>query len=80
MGYFATKLALKSAEFQNLFLGQFPEQLLKVGKSEIYYQTLIDFDFISLKIKYPNFGVEPLIRDYSLIEDPEILENRVGTT
>ncbi|MEH2374809.1 WD40 repeat domain-containing protein [Nostoc sp.] len=75
MGDFATKLASKSAEFKNLFLGQFPEQILKVGNSEIYYKTLIDFDFISLKIQYHNFGVEPLIRDYSLIEDSEILEN-----
>ncbi|MEA5625406.1 WD40 repeat domain-containing protein, partial [Nostoc sp. UHCC 0251] len=69
------KLASKSAEFKNLFLSQFPEQQLKAGNSEKYYQTLTDFDFISLKIHYPQFGVETLIRDYYLIDDPEILDN-----
>lgn len=34
MGGIAAKLASKSAEFQNLFLGQFPEQQLKVGNSK----------------------------------------------
>ncbi len=74
MGEIAAKLASKSAEFQNLFLGQFPEQQLKVGNSKKYYETLTDFDFISLKIQYPQFGVETLIRDYYLIDDPEILD------
>ncbi|MEH1828841.1 MAG: hypothetical protein V7L22_26520 [Nostoc sp.] len=75
MGEVANKLALKTDEFQSLFIGQFPEKQLKVGNSGIYYQTLTDFDFISLKIQYPKFGIEALIRDYSLIEEPEILEN-----
>ncbi|MEJ6482206.1 hypothetical protein N0Y54_12875 [Nostoc punctiforme UO1] len=74
MGGIVAKLASKSAEFQNLFLGQFPEQQLKVGNSKKYYETLTDFDFISLKIQYPQFGVETLIRDYYLIDDPEILD------
>ncbi|AFZ14017.1 WD40 repeat-containing protein [Crinalium epipsammum PCC 9333] len=74
MGSIATKLASKSAEFKKMFLGQFPEQQLKAGKSEIYYQYLTDFDFIFLKIHSPKFGVEPLIRDYALIDDPEILD------
>ncbi|MCC5614952.1 WD40 repeat domain-containing protein, partial [Nostoc sp. CHAB 5836] len=75
MGKIAIKLASKSAEFKKLFVGQFPEQQLKAGNSEIYYQTLIDFDFISLKIQYLQFGVETLIRDYYLIDDPEILDS-----
>ncbi|MEH2001549.1 MAG: hypothetical protein V7L00_22875, partial [Nostoc sp.] len=75
MGGIGTKLASKSVEFQNLFLGQFPEQQLKAGNSEKYYQTLTDFDFISLKIQYTQFGVETLIRDYYLIDDPEILDS-----
>ncbi|MBY5280382.1 hypothetical protein F2Y95_00990, partial [Aphanizomenon flos-aquae CCAP 1446/1C] len=75
MGSIATKLASKSAEFQSMFLGQFPEQQLKAGNSEKYYQTLTDFDFICLKIQYPNFGIEALTRDYLLVEDPGKLEN-----
>ena len=74
MGGLANKLALKTDEFQSLFIGQFPEKQLKAGNSGIYYQTLTDFDFIFLKIQYPKFGIEALIRDYSLIEEPEILE------
>ncbi|MFM6009428.1 MAG: WD40 repeat domain-containing protein, partial [Dolichospermum sp.] len=34
-----------------------------------YYNTLMDFDFISLKIQHPDFGVESLIMDYALIDD-----------
>ncbi|MEH2295932.1 WD40 repeat domain-containing protein, partial [Nostoc sp.] len=75
MGEIATKLASKSVEFQNFFLGQFPKQQLKAGNSEKYYQTLTDFDFISLKVQYPQFGIEPLIRDFYLIDDPEILNS-----
>ena len=74
MGGLANKLALKTDEFQSLFIGQFPEKQFKTGNSEIYYKTLTDFDFISLKIQYSKFGIEALIRDYALIEDPEILE------
>jgi hypothetical protein len=33
------------------------------------------FDFISLKIQYPKFEVEALIRDYSLIFNSEVWEN-----
>ncbi|MFM7405161.1 MAG: WD40 repeat domain-containing protein [Cuspidothrix sp.] len=75
MGNLANKLTAKSPEFKNMFLGQFPEQQLKAGNSEKYYQTLTDFDFISLKIQSPNFGVEALIKDYDLMANPEILEN-----
>lgn len=74
MGNLANKLTSKPAEFQNFFMSQFPEQQLKAGNSEKYYQTLIDFDFISLKIQSPNFGVEALIKDYDLIANPEILD------
>jgi hypothetical protein len=74
MGKFADKLASNSAESQRLCLGQFPEIMLKVGNLQIYYQTLTDFDFISLKIQASEFGVERLIKDYDLIDDPEILE------
>src|SRR6478672_885377 len=74
MGNIAAKLASKSTEFKKMFLGQFSEQQLKAGNSEKYYQFLTDFDFISLKIQHPKFGVEPLISDYALIEEPGILK------
>ncbi|MDJ0508613.1 MAG: hypothetical protein QNJ64_05065, partial [Crocosphaera sp.] len=68
MGKIATQLATKNAEFKRFFLGQFPEVQLKAGNSEQYYLKLTNFDFISLKINHPNFGIEPLIRDYNLID------------
>ncbi|MFM2060704.1 MAG: hypothetical protein RLZZ507_374 [Cyanobacteriota bacterium] len=74
MGNLADKLTTKSPEFKNMFLGQFPEQQLKAGNTDKYYQTLTDFDFISLKINYTQLGIEALIKDYDLIENPEILE------
>ncbi|MFN6541439.1 MAG: WD40 repeat domain-containing protein [Nostoc sp. EkiNYC01] len=75
MGELATKFALQTDEFKSCFLGKFAESNLKAGNSEKYYQILTEFDFISLKIQYPQFGVEALIRDYSLICNPEVREN-----
>ncbi|WP_256091025.1 WD40 repeat domain-containing protein, partial [Nostoc sp. KVJ20] len=75
MGELATKFALQTDEFKNLFLGKFAESNLKAGNSEKYYQILTNFDFIFLKIQYPQFGVEALIRDYSLTCNPEVWEN-----
>ncbi|WP_029634242.1 WD40 repeat domain-containing protein [[Scytonema hofmanni] UTEX B 1581] len=74
MGELATKFASATDEVKNLFLGKRAESNLKAGDAEKYYQTLTNFDFISLKIQYPKFGVEALIRDYYLIHDPEILD------
>ena len=74
MGNIADKFPHLDKEQQNLILGQYPEMMLKTGKSEEYYQTLTDFDFIVLKIQSTDFGVESLIRDYALIDNPEILE------
>ncbi|MEH2458046.1 WD40 repeat domain-containing protein, partial [Nostoc sp.] len=75
MGGIATRFALQTDEVKNLFLDKSAEKKLKVGRSKKYYQILTDFDFISLKIQYPQFGVEALIRDYALIYEPEVLEN-----
>ncbi len=75
MGEIAIKFALKTDEFKSCFLGKFAESNLKAGNSEKYYQILTNFDFISLKIQDPQFGVEALIRDYSLICNPEVREN-----
>jgi len=75
MANFATKLSLKPVEFKSCFFHKLAESQLKAGRCENYYQTLTNFDFISLKIHHPNFGVETLIRDYCLIDDPEILDS-----
>ncbi|MBN3960366.1 hypothetical protein [Nostoc sp. NMS8] len=75
MGEIATKFASETDEVKNLFLDKSAENKLKAGRSKKYYQILTNFDFISLKIQYPRFGIEALIRDYALIDDPEVLEN-----
>ncbi|WP_445629098.1 WD40 repeat domain-containing protein [Nostoc sp. DSM 114167] len=74
MGEFADKLAAQSPAFQRAYLGSLAPSLVKSGKLEKYYQTLTDFDFITAKINYPEFGVQPLIDDYDLIDDVEILK------
>ncbi|MFN6481215.1 WD40 repeat domain-containing protein [Nostoc sp. DedQUE07] len=75
MGQIATKFASLELDDKLFYLDRFPKSTLKVAEVEEYYQTLTDFDFIYLKTQYPQFGIEALIRDYSLIEEPEILEN-----
>jgi len=42
----------------------------KLGHLEKYYQLLTDFDFLTQKINHPEFGVQALIDDYDLIDDP----------
>ncbi|MBN4001409.1 WD40 repeat domain-containing protein [Nostoc sp. LPT] len=72
----ATNFAsLKDIEEKQSFLDKIPLSAINGGLADEYYQTLIDFDFIYLKIQYPRFGVEALIRDYALIYDPEIFDN-----
>ncbi|BAY98624.1 WD-40 repeat protein [Tolypothrix tenuis PCC 7101] len=73
MGEFADKLAAQSPAFQRAYLGSLAPSLVKSGKLEKYYKTLTDFDFITAKINYLEFGVQPLIDDYDLIDDVEIL-------
>ena len=75
MGELAEKLQKYHAEKKKLFLGQYPKINLRIGELEEYYQTLINFDFISLKVISSDYGVEALIGDYSLIDDSGILEN-----
>ena len=67
--------SLKDTEEEKFFLAISPSSALNAGSTNKYYGILTDFNFISLKINHPNFGVEALIRDYDLIDDPEILEN-----
>ncbi|MDZ8023762.1 MAG: hypothetical protein RMX97_03575, partial [Nostoc sp. DedQUE11] len=75
MGEFADKLAAQSPAFQRAYLGSLAPSLVKSGKLEKYYQTLTDFDFITAKINYPEFGVQPLIDDYDLIDHVETLNH-----
>ncbi len=42
----------------------------KPGHLEKYYQLLTDFNFLAEKINHPEFGVQALIADYDLIDDP----------
>ncbi|MBL1197538.1 MAG: hypothetical protein FWK04_00250, partial [Nostoc sp. GBBB01] len=55
------------------YLGRYPYNLVSSGNLEKYYATLTDFDFLVAKINYPEFGVQPLIEDYDLIDDAETL-------
>ncbi|MDZ8139915.1 MAG: WD40 repeat domain-containing protein, partial [Nostoc sp. DedQUE04] len=75
MGEFADKLAAQSPAFQRAYLGSLAPNLVKSGKLEKYYQTLTNFDFMVAKINHPEFGVQPLIEDYDLIKDSEVLKN-----
>ncbi|QHG17634.1 hypothetical protein A6V25_12855 [Nostoc sp. ATCC 53789] len=73
MGEFADKLAAQSPAFQRAYLGSLAPSLVKSVKLEQYYETLTDFDFITAKINHPEFGVQPLIEDYDLIDHAETL-------
>src|SRR4028118_230176 len=42
----------------------------KSGHLEKYFQLLTDFDFLAEKIHHPEFGLQALIEDYDLIEEP----------
>ncbi|MEH2336813.1 hypothetical protein [Nostoc sp.] len=75
MGEFADKLAAQSPAFQRAYLGSLAPNLVKSGKLEKYYQTLTDFDFLVAKIKHPQFGVQPLIEDYDLIDHRKMSNN-----
>ncbi|MEH2295548.1 MAG: hypothetical protein V7K31_21260, partial [Nostoc sp.] len=75
MGEFADKFVAKSPAFQRAYLGSLTSSLIKSGNLEKYYQTLTDFDFITAKINHPEFGVQPLIEDYDLIDHREMSNN-----
>ncbi|MBW4498460.1 MAG: hypothetical protein KME57_02430 [Scytonema hyalinum WJT4-NPBG1] len=75
MGKVAEKLAAKSPAFQRARLKSLPYSLAQSKQLEKYYQTLTDFDFIAAKINHSEFGVQPLIDDYDLIDDPELFNH-----
>src|SRR5919199_298640 len=45
----------------------------KSGHLEKYYQLLTDFDFLVEKIHHSEFGVQALIEDYDLVDDPSLV-------
>ncbi len=63
-------LVAQSPAFQRAYLASFPYNLVRSGNLSEYYQTLTDFDFLEAKINHPGFGVQALIEDYDLIDDP----------
>ena len=68
MGKIASKLKSKDLEFVKLYLSEFPARVL-IADADQYYNTLMDFDFIFLKIQHPDLSIESLIMDYTLIDD-----------
>ncbi|OKH52635.1 beta-propeller domain-containing protein [Scytonema sp. HK-05] len=51
------------------------DSLIKSGNLKKYYKLLTDFDFIAAKMNHPEFGVQPLIEDYDLIDDAELFNH-----
>ncbi|WP_158680480.1 hypothetical protein [Nostoc sp. 'Lobaria pulmonaria (5183) cyanobiont'] len=50
----------------------YPYNLIRSGNLQKYYQLLCNFDFLLGKIQHPVFGVQALIEDYDLLDDPEV--------
>jgi WD40 repeat protein len=71
----AHKLTSKKSYFQKAYLSRFPYNLVQSGNLEKYYNLLTNFQFIAEKINHPEFGVDALINDYDLVDDPEVLTN-----
>ncbi|WP_226580561.1 hypothetical protein [Microseira wollei] len=69
----ADKFMAKKYYFYRAYLGSFPYNLVRSGNLAEYYQILTDFEFIAGKINHPDFGVQALIDDYDLVENPELL-------
>jgi WD40 repeat protein len=76
MGEVADKLGTYSSDpaLLRAYLGSLGS-LIKSGNLKKYYKLLTDFDFIAAKINHPEFGVQPLIEDYDLIDDPELFNH-----
>ena len=56
MGKIASKLKSKDLEFVKLYLSEFPARVL-IADADQYYNTLMDFDFIFLKIQHPDLSI-----------------------
>lgn len=72
MGKFADYYKESPAELKG-FLGNLESLVSEDRKT--YYKILTKFDFLEDKINHPEFGVDALIRDYDLIDDPKILDS-----
>ena len=66
----AKKSKAKKSYVQKAYLDRFPYNLVNSGNLEEYFQTLTDFKFLAEKVNHPEFGVQALIEDYDLIEEP----------
>jgi hypothetical protein len=56
--------------YQTTRLESYLYNLVQSGNLEEYYKLLTDFNFLVEKINHPEFGVQALIEDYDLIDDP----------
>ena len=70
-----SRLAELSSEEIELFLGEVPRLWLEGGRVNKFCRLLTDFEFIEAKINHPKFGVQALIEDYDLIDNPKVLTN-----
>src|SRR6476620_1278111 len=75
MEEFADKLAAKPLFYQRAYLGSLLVNHVKSGNLEKYYQRLTDFNFLMAKLEHPEFGVQALIDDFSLIDGLEAITN-----
>lgn len=76
MGKLAEKLAAKPLWFQLAYLSSYLQNQVKSGDFAEYYQILTDFDFLEAKIKRPEFGVQALIADYDLVDEPKVVTHQ----
>ena len=67
------KSRAKKSYSQKARLGRFPYNLVESGNLEKYYKLLTDFKFLAEKINHPEFGVQALIEDYDLVDDPSMV-------
>ncbi|MBD2737435.1 hypothetical protein H6H03_26725, partial [Nostoc paludosum FACHB-159] len=73
MGKLAEKLAAMKPDYRRSFLKNYASLQVELENLEKYYAILTNFDFITAKINHPEFGVQPLIDDYDLIDSEETL-------
>ncbi len=66
----AKKPKAKKSYLQKAYLDRFPYNLVNSGNLEEYFQTLTDFKFLTKKINHPELGVQALIADYDLVDEP----------
>ena len=63
---------MKSPARERVYFGVYPYNLIRSGNLQKYYQLLCNFDFLLGKIQHPAFGVQVLIEDYDLLDNPEV--------